>query len=78
MFANTVQLRDAMIDLYGQIDKDEISSKKARLKLSAAGRIIDTIKIEIAAASLGRQFSGVAFSENGRVPALTEVKRIAG
>lgn len=74
MFNNTVELRNEMVKLYKQVHDGEISNNVARTKVLVAKTIIDTLKVEITAASLGKQFGAVAFNDAERGPKIRAIK----
>lgn len=67
MIKSTEDLRGKLIAIFEEIEAGKISNTTARVKVAAAKAILDTVKIEIAAAQLGKQFSSVSFSDNGEV-----------
>lgn len=78
MFKTTADLRNAMNTLYGEVVEGKVSGSIARTKVAIARAIVDTLKVELAAASLGKQFSAVRFDEVGSdVPSARKLKRVA-
>ena len=63
MFKDTSDLREAMNKLYEGVEDGSVSNAAARVRVGIAKAMLDTIKVELAAASLGKQFSAVSFSE---------------
>jgi hypothetical protein len=58
---DTQDIRSRMIQLWKQIEEKKISSAEARLHISVARTILDTLKVEMAAAHLAQ----------ARIPPLT-------
>jgi hypothetical protein len=52
---DTADIRAKLLDIWKQIDEKKISSSEARLHISVARAILDTLKVEMAAAHLARQ-----------------------
>jgi len=50
---DTVALREKMLKLWAQFDRGELSATEARVHIGFARSIIETLKVEIAAAHLG-------------------------
>lgn len=74
----TADLRTAMVALFHDVEAGQISNSTARARVLVAKVIIDTLKVEIAAANLGRQFSAVSFDETERIADHEKkIKRIA-
>lgn len=55
-------VRNEMVNLFDQIKRKEIAHSQARTMLGAAKVIIDTVKVEIAAAALGKSIGEVTFN----------------
>lgn len=51
---DTADIRAKLLDVWRQIDEKKISSSEARLHISVARAILDTLKVEMAAAHLAR------------------------
>lgn len=51
---DTADIRNKLLDIWKQIDDKKISSSEARLHISVARAILDTLKVEMAAAHLAR------------------------
>jgi hypothetical protein len=51
---DTADIRAKLLDVWKQIDEKTISSSEARLHISVARAILDTLKVEMAAAHLAR------------------------
>jgi hypothetical protein len=51
---DTADIRAKLLDIWKQIDKKEISSSEARLHISVARAILDTLKVEMTAAHLAQ------------------------
>lgn len=62
-------VRNEMIDLFGQIKRKEIPHAQVRDLLGAAKLILDSVKVEIAATALGKSIGEVSL--NGRPPSTT-------
>lgn len=58
---DTADIRAKLLEVWRQVDAKEISSSEARLHISLARAVLETIKVEIAAAHLAQL----------RVPAVT-------
>jgi hypothetical protein len=52
---DTADIRAKLLDVWKQIDEKKISSSEARLHISVARAILDTLKVEMAAAHLAQQ-----------------------
>lgn len=62
MFKTTEDLRHAMNKLYQDLEKGKVTNSAARTRVYIAKAMIDTIKVEIAAANLGKDFTAVGFN----------------
>lgn len=51
---DTADIRAKLLEIWKQIDEKKISSSEARLHISVARAILDTLKVEMAAAHLAR------------------------
>lgn len=51
---NTADIRTKLLDIWRQIDEKTISSSEARLHISVARAILDTLKVEMTAAHLAQ------------------------
>lgn len=51
---NTADIRAKLLEVWKQIDDKTISSSEARLHISVARAILDTLKVEMAAAHLAQ------------------------
>lgn len=67
MYQNTKDLRAAMTRVLHDLEAGRISNTCARARVTAAKAILETLKVEIAAASLGRPFAAVEFDRDQRV-----------
>jgi hypothetical protein len=67
---DTADIRSKLLDIWKQIDEKKISSSEARLHISVARAILDTLKVEMAAAHLAQQTipSVPIFGDSSRVP----------
>jgi hypothetical protein len=66
---DTADIRTKLLDIWKQIDKKEISSSEARLHISVARAILDTLKVEMAAAHLAQSnIPSVPILSNSGVP----------
>lgn len=74
MLKTTEDLREAMIKLYADIEAGRITNGQARTRAYVAKTIIDTLKVEIAAAALGKTVDAVSFAAADRRP---KVRRVA-
>lgn len=54
-FKDTADIRAKLLDIWKQIDEKKISSSEARLHISVARALLDTLKVEMAAAHLTQQ-----------------------
>jgi hypothetical protein len=54
LLKDTSDIRAKLLDVWKQIDEKKISSSEARLHISVARAILDTLKVEMAAAHLAR------------------------
>jgi hypothetical protein len=52
---NTADIRAKLLEVWRQIDEKSISSSEARLHISVARAILDTLKVEMTAAHLAQQ-----------------------
>jgi hypothetical protein len=52
---DTAGIRLKLLEIWKQIDEKKISSSEARLHISVARAILDTLKVEMAAAHLAQQ-----------------------
>ena len=52
---DTADIRIKLLDIWKQIDEKKISSSEAHLHISVARAILDTLKVEMAAAHLAQQ-----------------------
>ncbi len=73
MFKTTGDLRTAMVKLYQDVEQGKVTASVARAKVQVAKTIVDTLKVEIAAANLGKQFGTVRFDEIET----SDIKRVA-
>lgn len=60
MYNNTADLRSGLRDLLIAHEKGEVTNTTARVRVNIVKAIIDTVKVEIAAASLGGEFEALA------------------
>lgn len=51
---DTADIRAKLLDIWKRIDDKNISSAEARLHISVARAVLDTLKVEMAAAHLAR------------------------
>jgi hypothetical protein len=51
---DTADIRNKLLDIWKRIDDKSISSSEARLHISVARAILDTLKVEMTAAHLAR------------------------
>jgi hypothetical protein len=51
---DTADIRAKLLEVWKQIDEKKISSSEARLHISVARAILDTLKVEMAAAHLAQ------------------------
>lgn len=51
---DTADIRAKLLDIWKKIDEKKISSAEARLHISVARAVLDTLKVEMAAAHLAR------------------------
>jgi hypothetical protein len=63
-YRNTEELRYYLDDLLADIESGKLTNGQARIRLMAAKATLDTIKVEIAAAALGRPFENVSFTKS--------------
>jgi len=49
---DTIDIREKMMKLWGKLDRGEISHAEARVHIGFARTVLDTLKVEIAAAHL--------------------------
>ena len=52
---DTADIRTKLLDIWRRIDDKTISSSEARLHIGVARAILDTLKVEMAAAHLARE-----------------------
>jgi hypothetical protein len=65
---DTADIRVKLLEIWKQIDEKKISSSEARLHISVARAILDTLKVEMAAAHLAQQsFPSVPIMTGGPV-----------
>lgn len=71
---NTQDLRRRLLVLWGKIDKGDVSPAEVRVQVSMARTILDSLKVEIAAAHLAGQadFVPVAFEDAPRIARRTQ------
>jgi hypothetical protein len=55
LLKDTADIRAKLLEIWKQIDEKKISSSEARLHISVARAILDTLKVEMAAAHLAQQ-----------------------
>jgi hypothetical protein len=66
---DTADIRAKLLEIWKQIDEKKISSSEARLHISVARAILDTLKVEMAAAHLARtDIPSVPILTSGPVP----------
>ena len=67
---DTADIRAKLLDIWKRIDEKKISSAEARLHISVARAVLDTLKVEMAAAHLARtDIPSVPLSTSARLPA---------
>ena len=54
LIKDTTDIRAKLLEIWKQIDEKKISSSEARMHISVARAILDTLKVEMAAAHLAR------------------------
>ena len=52
---DTADIRAKLLEVWKQIDEKKISSSEARMHISVARAILDTLKVEMTAAHLARE-----------------------
>lgn len=77
MTENTLELRRKMDAVLDEVESGRMSNSAARVRIMAAKVILDTIKVEITAAALGRGFSPVSLSGSNGSSEGTNIRRIA-
>ncbi len=75
---NTAQLRDELRELAAGVENGSLPLKIARFRLQIAKAEIDSLKVEISAEELGREFGSVEYDPANRkrarsAPALKKV-----
>jgi hypothetical protein len=66
---DTADIRAKLLDIWKQIEEKKISSSEARLHISVARAILDTLKVEMAALHLSQQaIPSVPVRGSGVVP----------
>jgi len=66
---DTADIRTKLLEIWKQIDEKKISSSEARLHISVARAILDTLKVEMAAAHLAQQqIPSVPILSHGGMP----------
>lgn len=55
LIASTADLRAKMLDLWERVDRGEISAQDVRVHVSLARTILDSLKVEIAAAHVNME-----------------------
>lgn len=66
---DTADIRAKLLDVWKKIDEKKISSSEARLHISVARAVLDTLKVEMAAAHLARaDIPAVPISSGARLP----------
>jgi hypothetical protein len=66
---DTADIRTKLLEIWKQIDEKKISSSEARLHISVARAILDTLKVEMAAAHLAQaQIPSVPIMSSEREP----------
>lgn len=63
MYDTTADLRDGLRKLLDDLEGGRVSNSNARARVTIAKAILDTVKIELAAASLGMDFGPVALAK---------------
>ena len=58
----TEDLRNKMVQLYADIEAGKVTNSQARTRAYVAKTIVDTIKVEITAAALGKSINTVEFN----------------
>ncbi len=66
MFKTTEDLRNAMVKLYDDIEAGKVTNSQARTRAYVAKTIVDTLKVEITAAALGKNIDALAFTQSER------------
>lgn len=74
-YNDTEELRTYLDGLLADIEAGKLSNGAARVRLSVAKTMLDTVKVEVSAAALGRGFDKVAFG--GRRAAKPEAVKAA-
>ena len=62
-YHDTEELRVYLDGLLAQIESGTLSNGSARVRLMVAKTMLDSIKVEVAAAALGRTFDKVSFGK---------------
>jgi len=66
---DTGDIRDKLLEIWKQVDEKKISAAEARLHIGMARAILDTLKVEMAAAHLARNdIPSVSFNAGPRLP----------
>ena len=65
---DTADIRAKLLEVWRQIDEKKISSSEARLHIGVARAILDTLKVEMAAAHLAQQQIPYVPISGGAVP----------
>jgi hypothetical protein len=61
-YRDTEELRSYLDNLLCLIENGELTNSQARVALLAAKITLDTVKVELSAAALGKSFAKVSFS----------------
>jgi hypothetical protein len=68
---DTADIRAKLLEIWKRIDEKSISSSEARLHISVARAVLDTLKVEMAAAHLARTDIPSVPISTARIPART-------
>jgi hypothetical protein len=63
---DTYAMREYLDRLMTEIEEGKLSNSSARVRVQIAKAMIDTVKVEIAAAALGRAFGAVSLARPER------------
>lgn len=66
MYNSTADLRNGLRKLLSDLETGAVSNSAARARVTIAKAILDTVKIELAAAALGTEFQPLSLTERKR------------
>lgn len=67
MYKDTSELRDSLNKLLSEVESGKVSNAAARTRVNISRAMLETLKVEIAAASLGTAFTPLSLQPPMRV-----------